>query len=79
MQCCRNISKTFPTMSANNPLRKKFSALRRPSGPGNGWQARAARDLELSPGYVSKLIHGKAQSPAALAALEEWKRKNKVA
>ncbi len=65
-------------MNETAPLRKKFEHLRRRPGP-RGWQSRAADDLGYSRGYISRLVHGTAKSPAAEAALKEWRKTHKVA
>lgn len=65
-------------MHRESLLRKKFESLRRRPGP-RGWQRAAAKELNYSPGYISRLVSGKVKSPAAEAALAEWKRINKVA
>lgn len=65
-------------MDAKQTLRNKFEHLRRKPGP-KGWQARAATALGYTPGYVSKLVRGKVESPMAEARLKEWKRLNKIA
>lgn len=44
--------------------------------PNRGWAARAARELGYTAAYISRLASGKAQSPAAEAALNEWKQLN---
>jgi hypothetical protein len=63
----------------NHPLRKKYSDLRRAPGPKPTWQKRAAQELGFSRPYISMLIRGRRTSPAALAALNEWRKLNKVA
>lgn len=65
-------------MHRPTPLRKKFESLRRRPGP-QGWQSKAAADLGYSRSYISRLVSRKVHSPAAEAALAEWKRANKVA
>lgn len=57
-----------------HPLRKKFLNLRRPPGPKPTWQKRAASELGFSRSYVNQLAKGKRTCPAAVAALNEWKR-----
>ena len=66
-------------MNASNTSRNKFNRLRVPPGPKPGWQPRAAADLGYSRSYLSRLARGLDNSPAAMAALMEWKRKNKIA
>jgi len=65
-------------MASKTPLRNKFAHLAKPRGPLPGWQTFAARDLGYSRSYINNLKQGRAHSPAALAALAEWQRKNKV-
>ncbi len=65
-------------MTSTNTARNKFNHLRVPPGPKPGWQARAATDLGYTPSYVSRLARGMAASPAAQAALADWKKKNKI-
>lgn len=66
-------------MNATHPIRNKFNHLRATPGPKRGWQSRAATELGFSRSYLSRLVKGVAKSPAAQAALSEWKRKNKIA
>ncbi len=44
--------------------------------PNRGWQARAAAEIGYTAAYISRLESGKTKSPAAEAALNEWKRLN---
>jgi len=64
-------------MPQETATRKRFEELRRRPGP-KGWQGRAAAELGYSRGYVSRVVAGKADSPAARAALAEWRRQNNV-
>lgn len=66
-------------MAPTTDLRKKFASLAKKRGPRPGWQSQAAKELGFSPSYISNLSAGRATSPAAVAALREWKRINKVA
>lgn len=66
-------------MAQNSHLRNKFAHLIKPRGPRPGWQARAAAELGLSRSYINNLKAGRATSPAALAALADWKQQNKIA
>jgi hypothetical protein len=65
-------------MNHASKLRNKHQQLKRKPGP-RGWIRRAARELEYSPGYISRLSRGLVSSPAAEAALREWKQLNAVA
>lgn len=68
-------------MSTNTSLRNQFSHLRDKPGP-KGWKARCAKELKYSRAHVSRVINGHANgepvSPAALAAINAWKKKNKI-
>lgn len=65
-------------MTAKSTSRNLFSTLRRKPGPA-GWQARAAEALGYSRAHISRVQNGKVKSPAALAALKAWKKKNGIA
>lgn len=62
-------------MTPTNPIRKRFAHLAKPTGP-RGWQNRAARELNYSKGYLSKVVRGLVKSPVAEAAIKEWRAKN---
>ena len=74
------LSNTHPSyMNTNTAIRKQFDHLRKPPGKGPGWYSRAARDLGYAPSYISRLARGEVKSPAAEAALAEWKLRNNIA
>jgi len=64
-------------MSHETATRKRYENLRRRPGP-KGWQGKAAAALGYSRGYISRVASGKVDSPAARAALAEWRSKNAV-
>jgi hypothetical protein len=65
-------------MNAINSNIKQFLYLRVRPGPKPGWYSKAAGDLGYTRSYISRLTRGLAKSPAAEAALKDWKRKNKI-
>lgn len=60
-------------------IREKFAVLRGKPGPKPTWLAAAAKDLHYSKSHLSLVERGIRQSPAAAAALAEWKRQNLAA
>lgn len=57
-------------------IRDKFAALRGKPGPKPTWLAAAAKQIGYSKAHLSLVERGLRASPAAAAALAEWKRQN---